>query len=153
MPDALEPKTGPKTKAGITWINGHGKKVTANINLTLNIEDFRGTPGYALLALAANMDTSVPTVEKWLWLVGVEVSARYLYRRRWMLQKPKTVNKPGPKENQDGRYAQAIRIMAENRTRSVRQLVWLLKQYGITRSREWVRQHRCDGLSDNCSAI
>jgi len=128
----------------IIWTDGHGKEVSREINLTLNVEDFRGTPGYAQLVIAANRHLSIPTVERWLELVGVEVSRNWLYRRRWMFQDPKTVNKPGSKSDEDGKYARAVAIIRENRKMSVGRLSWLLRQHGITRCREWVRQHRCD---------
>src|SRR5665213_3433830 len=40
-------------------------------------------------------------------------------------------------------HPRAVQIMLDNRTLSVRQLVWLLSSFGITRSREWVRRRRC----------
>jgi hypothetical protein len=54
--------------------------------------------------------------------------------------------KAGAKRNADGLDEKARKIMEENPRLSSRQMVYLLRENGIRRSREWVRKNR---VSDN----
>lgn len=129
----------------LTWTNGRGKEESRPINYTLDIREHIGEPGWALLAIAANTHLSVSDLVRLLDdLGGVERSRSWLQRRRWLFQQPGAVNAPN-KTNRDGKDNWAIGMMAENPTLSVRQLVRLLAKQGISRNREWVRCHRCDG--------
>lgn len=125
------------------WTDGHGKEVSRPISYTLDTRNHRGEPGAALLLIAANTHLSIADLLRLLKLEGIERSRSWVRRRRWMFQQPDVVNSPG-KPNRDGKDERAREIMADNPTLSVRQLAWLLSKSGITRSREWVRMHRCD---------
>lgn len=129
----------------LTWPGARGTTETRDVNLTINIEDFEGTPGFALLVLAANRHLSVSALGlalKALW--GVERGHTWIEKRRWLFANPDTTNKPGIKPNADGKDGRALAIMREHRTLSLSLLVKLLAESGIRRSREWVRLRRCD---------
>ncbi|RZU42709.1 hypothetical protein [Edaphobacter modestus] len=130
----------------LRWTDGHGKEVSRQTNLTINIEDFKGTPGYPWLVIAANRHLSVDVLEMWLRVEGenYERSRSWIARRRWMFEDPNNVNKPGSKPNADGKDARAIAIMRENPKMSVRALARLLSKSGIRRGKDWVLRHRCD---------
>jgi|ERR1700678_38844 len=128
----------------LSWTDGRDKEVTRPLNYTLDIREHVGEPGWALLAIAANRHLSVADLLRLLSTEGVERSRSWISRRRWMFQPLDTVNSPGQKPNRDGKDDRAIAIMRDNTRKSVRQLVRLLKEANIGRSREWVRRHRCD---------
>jgi hypothetical protein len=138
--------------AKMAWTNWRGKDESRELNWTLDIRDHRGEPGFALLAIAANTHLSVADLMRLLAIEGVKRSRSWIQRRRWLFQQPDTVNSPG-KPNADGKDARAVALMADNPTLSVRQLVRLLSKAGIARSREWVRTHRCDRVTDNTPPI
>jgi hypothetical protein len=136
-------------KATMTWTDGWGHTVERDVGLSIDVEKFRGTPGYALLVVAANTNLSVGDIERYLtYIVGGpdERSTSWIQRRRWLFQQPGTDNsaKNGRAANGDGQAARAGKIMRANPNLSVRGLVRLLGECGIERGREWVRQHRCD---------
>ena len=135
------------SKEVMSFTDGHGRRVTREINQVINVKDFLGTPGYSSLVVAANTHLSVNDVRQYLDLVAEEIpgvarSRSWIQRRRWLYQQPGKDNS----RNRDGKDARAIRIMAEHPSLSVYKLSALLSERGITRSREWVRQHRCDGM-------
>jgi hypothetical protein len=127
----------------LSWTDGRDKEVTRPLNYTLDIREHVGEPGWAVLAIAANRHLSVADLLRLLSTEDVERSRSWIGRRRWMFQPPGTENSQG-KPDKDGKDERAIAIMREDTTKSVRQLVWLLNENGITRSREWVRCRRCD---------
>jgi hypothetical protein len=132
-------------KLTLEWTNGRGKQVSREVNMTINVDDFKNTPGLALLVLAANPHLSIYELRLLLevhW--GVDRGKTWIQKRRWLFQKPDTENCPGIKPNADGKAERAIAIMRENRMLSLSLLVRLLASSGIRRGREWVRQHRCD---------
>jgi hypothetical protein len=139
-------------KTTMSWTDYRGRTLTREINHVIDIRDFIGRPCYPELFVAANTHLSVRNMEMFLRdVVGGcnERTPSWLARRRWMSEPPGTINKSGVKRNADGKDEQAIRIMSENRRMSVRALARLLrKDHGITRSSEWVRQHRCDGVTN-----
>jgi hypothetical protein len=134
----------------MSWTNGRGKRETRAINHVIDIRDFRGTPGYPLLFIAANTNLSVRQIGLFLNEVEAlefplaERPASWIQKRRWLFQQPGTDNHSGPQTDTDGKYAQACEIMAENLTLSLRDLVRLLMKHGIKRGREWCRKHRGD---------
>ena len=127
----------------MTFTNGHGKEVSREIDMTPDIRKFRGTPGHALLIIAANRHLSVSDLWRLLGLEGIERSWSWIQRRRWLFQDPDTVNGYGPKPNADGKDSRAIDIMRDNTTLSARQLSRLLKDNGISRNKDWVQKNRC----------
>jgi hypothetical protein len=134
-----------KTPTTISFTDGRGKEQTRVINHVIDIRDYRGTPGYSMLVVAANRNLSGPDIEKFLWceardLPWVERSLTWIKRRRWMFQPPDTDNT----RDRDRNYAWAVKIMQQYPTHSVRGLARILKKHGITRSSEWCRKHRCD---------
>lgn len=128
--------------AAMRWTDWRGKEQTRQVNLTLALEQYRGTPGHALLIIAANRHLSVSDIERLFDLEGIERSRSYIQRRRWMFQDPETVNDPGAKPNADGKDDAAIAIMRDHPTLSIRRLSWLLKQNGIHRGKTWVMHNR-----------
>jgi hypothetical protein len=128
-------------KITMSWTDWRGNKITREVKQTIDVGDFVGTPGYALLVLAANANhLSAPEIDRFLQRQEVGRSLTYLKRRRWLFQQPGADNAA----NRDRNEARAVRIMHENPELSLRNLVVLLKEHGIIRSREWVRRHRCD---------
>lgn len=129
--------------AEMRWTYWQGNEVSREVNETIDLRQFEGTAGYALLVLAANQHLS--RFEIWMWLKrhGVERSDSWIARRRWLFQKPTETNAPGIKPDADGQGERARTIMGANSTLSLRDLVRLLAKHGIKRSREWVRRNRC----------
>lgn len=128
--------------ASISWTDWRGKEQTRQVNMTLDLEQYKRTPGHALLIIAANRHLSVGDIERLFELEDIERSRSYIQRRRWMFQDPGTVNAPGTKPNADGKDDLAIAIMRDNPTLSVRRLSWLLRQRGIRRDKNWVMRNR-----------
>jgi hypothetical protein len=132
-------------KVTLFW-EGQRGKTTREVNLTLDIRDFEGRPGYVWLFLAANTHLSYDAMVLWLGLQkwkGAERSRSWLQRRRWLFEPPDKVNNTGVKQNADGRDARAMTIMQEYPTMSARALSRLLKERGINRSKNWVLRNRC----------
>jgi hypothetical protein len=142
----IEPIEQRSDKETINWPGLRGKTITLDVNQVIDVRDFIGTPGYALLLLAANTNLSASVIDCYLHQRGgVNRSMTWIRKRRWLFQQPGTNNAKGPTPNADRNDARAIKIMSENPELSLRNLVVLLKERGIKRSREWVRQRRCDG--------
>ncbi len=125
-----------------------GKRETRVVNQTLDIRDFEGRPGFALLLIAANRHLSVADVLAYLKMLGVGRSRNWVTRRRWLFHDEAG---QGAKADADGKDARALKIMAANPTLSLRDVSRLLSEAGITRSRDWVRRHRVS--SDTQSPI
>lgn len=140
------------SKTTMWWTDGHGNKVEREVNQTINVRDFIGTPGFSLLIVAANTHLSAADIERYLsieerqGMANVGRSLSWIKRRRWLFQEPGTNNWKSGVADLDGQYARAVAIMREHPTESVRGLVKLLKERGISRSREWTRRHRCDEM-------
>ncbi|HTR24765.1 MAG TPA: hypothetical protein VMI10_12340 [Terriglobales bacterium] len=116
-----------------------GKQDSRKINYLIDVRDFIGTPGHALLILAANRHLSVDVLNLYLWDEWeIERSRAWVYRRRWLFEAPNAHVYPSPQDRR------AIAIMKAYPTLSLGQLSRLLAKHGIRRSREWVRRHRCD---------
>lgn len=127
----------------LRWQNGSGKNEERPIDWTLDIRNHRGEPGFALLLIAANTHLSVSDLLRFLSAESIGRSPTWVKHRRWLFQQPGTVNPTSP-PNRDGKDTRAVEIMREHLQLSVRDLAKLLKENGITRSREWVRRRRCD---------
>jgi hypothetical protein len=137
-------------KSTMTWTDDRGREHAREVNHLIDIRNFLGTPGYALLLVAANTNLSVGDLERWLNHIiapkfpKARRSDSWLKRRRWMFQQLGTINACS-RPNRDGKDERARKIMREHPRLSVRKLAHVLrKEYGIRRSSEWVRQHRCD---------
>lgn len=130
------------------WSDYRDRKHTRKVNQVIDVRDFIGTPGYSLLVVAANAGRlSISEIERFLLISAREVpnverSRSWIQRRRWLFQQPDADNT----SDRDGKERRAVKIMADYPRSSIRDLVAVLKDNGITRSREWVRQHRCDGV-------
>jgi hypothetical protein len=122
------------------WIDRGGRQQSRAVNLTLDIRDFQGRPGFALLVIAANPHLSIRETLTYLEAFGVKRSGSYITRRRWLFHDPAG---SGAKTNRDGRDAAAIAIMATHPTMSLRDLSRLLAESGIVRGKDWIRQNRC----------
>lgn len=137
-------------KTTMSWTNRRGKEETRVINQAINIGDFRGTPGYSMLVVAANTNLSARDIEMFLSAEARELplvkrTQSWIKRRRWLFQPPGTSNYKALSD-QDGNRARACAIMAENPTLSTRDLSRLLTEHGIKRSPEWCRHHRGDAV-------
>lgn len=132
------------SKDTMSWVDGRGHKVTRAVNQVINVRDFIGTPGYALLLVAANTNLSGGDIDRYFRdIAGVGRSRNWIQKRRWLFQPPGTSNPTSP-VNVDGKDARAREIMRMFPTLSVRDLAAVLKENGVVRSREWVRIHRCE---------
>jgi hypothetical protein len=132
------------SKDTMSWVDGRGHKVTRAVNQVINVRDFIGTPGYALLLVAANTNLSGGEIDRYLkHIAGVGRSRNWIQKRRWLFQPPGTSNPTSP-VNVDGKDALAREIMRMFPKLSVRDLAAVLKENGVVRSREWVRIHRCE---------
>jgi hypothetical protein len=133
-------------KIVLSWTDGHERKRQREIDPVIDIRSFRGCPGYAQLVVLVGSRTglSVADILRWLWTEGIERSETWVRRRRWLSQQPGTVNSRG-RSNVDGQDERAFKIMRANSTLSVRRLAYVLREHGIRRSSEWVRQNRTRG--------
>ncbi len=129
----------------LEWTDWRGKPQAREVKQTLDVRDFIGTPGYALLVVAANTHLSVADILYFVESRGVGRSRNWIQKRRWLFQLPGTKN-PIARPDGDGRHDEAIKIMAANPTLSLRNLALLLKEHGITRGREWLRQNRVTAI-------
>ena len=136
-------------KRTMLFEDGHGKQVSRDVHMTLNAADFRGTPIYPWLVVAANPHLSASDI--WLFLMleaqagltGVGRSLSWIRRKRWMSQLPGTVNARGRKPNEDGKDETALAMMQAHPDVSARALVRLLAENGISRGKDWVWRNRC----------
>jgi hypothetical protein len=119
----------------------YGREQTRTVNLTVDIRNFKDRAGFPYLLMAANPHLSVRDIQEVLASVADELErpVGWISRRRWLF--PGT-GKSGAKRNADGNDEKAHKIMEDNPRMSANQLVRLLKDNGIIRSREWVRTHR-----------
>ncbi len=67
-------------------------------------------------------------------------------RRAWMFRpRDYQPRRGGPIPNRDGKDGRALELMAAHPKLSLMELTWMLKLYGISRSKEWCRTRRTDG--------
>jgi len=123
----------------------YGREQVRTINLTIDIRDFKHLAGFPYLLMAANPDLSIRDIQEVLLGVHERLnrSVGWLSRRFWLFRGK---GKAGGRSNPDGLDEKAGGIMEANPRLSSRQLVYLLRENGIDRSREWVRKHR---VADN----
>jgi len=133
----------------MTWRDWRGRKYSRAVNLTLDIRALRGSPGFALLVVAANPHLSLDVIRRWLASQGVGRSLSWIQRRRWLFRGPEVVESIGPKRNADGMDDRARALMSQYATLSLARMSRLLSENGIRRSREWVRRNRCGAHGDN----
>lgn len=133
----------PPGKIVLTWVDGRNRERQREIETVIDITDFRGCPGYAqlIVLVGSRIGLSVADMLRWLEAEGIERSGQWVRRRRWLSQPPGTVNGSG-RSNIDGQEQRALTIMRNNPTLSVRRLAYVLRERGIRRSAEWVRQNR-----------
>ena len=126
----------------LTLTDSRGREKTRTVNATIDIRDFKDKAGFAYLVIAANPHLSLRDIQEVLASVGEQHERPFgwIRRRRWMFHDPRSG--VGQKPNADGKDEKARKIIAANPHMSARQLVYLLKQHGIIRSREWVRKNR-----------
>lgn len=125
----------------MSFTDGWGRPAERPVSSAINTDDFVDTPGHALLILAANRHLSISDLWRLLGSYGIERTPSWIRRRRWLFLQPGEGGQ-GPKTNADGRDQEARSIIDENVRASLRDLVRLLKDKGIIRSREWVRMNR-----------
>jgi hypothetical protein len=123
----------------------YGRAQVRTVNLTIDIRDFKDKAGFAWLVMAANPHLSRRDIQEVLVNVGEQHfrPAGWISRHWWMFH---GTGKTGAKRNADGQDERAREIMAEHPNLSCRQMAYKLRQLGIRRSAEWVRQNR---VTDN----
>jgi hypothetical protein len=132
----------------------YGREQVRTVNLTIDIRDFKDKAIFPYLVMAANLHLSMREIQDVLLNVGEQHfrPLGWLSRVRWLIHGKGSKGKSGAKRNADGLDEKAYSIMGANPRLSSRQLVYLLRENGIRRSREWVRKHRVPAqafLSDN----
>lgn len=142
---AAEP-TERKPTSTMSFTDLRGKRQNRTINHVVDIRDFYETAAYPWLAIAANRTLSVGDIEMFLTLTAedfpkVARSRSWIQRRRWTCQPPGTVN-PIFRPNRDGQDARALKVIAANPKLSLRGMVLLLRERGISRGKDWVRRSR-----------
>jgi hypothetical protein len=128
--------------ARLSWIDGRGKEVAREVNLTLDIRDFKGRAGMPWLIMAANVHLSVNELLEVMAAYGYERTRSWVSRRRWIFSDADHVRGPGAARNADGQDARAYLIMGQHPHVSARELVRLLRESGIKRGKDWVLKHR-----------
>lgn len=136
-------------KITMSWTHWRGHEVSKEVHLIADARNVVGLAGYPWIVIAANPHLSNLDIERYLATCGIDGAERslsWIQRRRWMFRTVKPGNANGPRSDVDGNYARALQIMWDHPTVSNCKLVHILKKHRIKRSREWVRQHRCDPL-------
>jgi hypothetical protein len=139
-------------KALMAYEKPSGGCEAVEVNLIADARDVVGLAGFPWIVIAANPQLSNEKISWFLatcGIEGVERSSGWIQRHRGMFRRVRQQPAGGCKADADGNYARAVRIMREYPTESARRLVYILKEQRIKRSREWVRQHRVDGLPDD----
>ena len=135
-------------KIEMFYHDGRNRKVTREIRTEVDAKDFRGTPFYPWLIIAANPHLTVMEVWLWLWheqkagLDGVMRSRSWIQRKRWMMRPPGATSAVGRKPNSDGNDERAVAIIRANPSLSARGLVRLLAEHDIKRGKDWVWMNR-----------
>ena len=111
----------------MSWTDWRGKQHTREFNQTLDIRDFLGTPGYAILLVAANAHMPASDIEFFLEQMSrqseeTQSAGRpltWITKRRSMFQKPDT-DDAMPVCDFDGKDKRAMSLMSEHPSWSVR---------------------------------
>ena len=117
------------------------------VKTVADARDIEGLAGYPWIIIAANPHLSNTAICNYLGecgIPGVERSPSWVQRRRWMFRSGSSPG-AGRAADLDGKQSRALTIMQAHPEMSVRRLVYLLKENGIKRQREWVRKHRVTG--------
>jgi hypothetical protein len=120
-----------------------GRPVSRLVNQIIDIREFTHCAVYPWLLMAANPHLSAPDISEITASQDNDAvfrPARWINKRRWMCGE--TRHQGGARRNADGRDPLAFELLAANRTLSLRDMVRLLKEHGISRGREWVRCNR-----------
>jgi hypothetical protein len=124
---------------GTDW---RGREVSREINLTLDIRDFKGRAGMPWLIMAANVHLSINELLEVMAAYGYMRTRSWVSRRRWIFFDANYVRKAGGVRNADGQEARAYRIMGEHPHVSARELARILRKNGIRRGKDWVLKNR-----------
>jgi hypothetical protein len=127
----------------IEYRDGAGRLVTRLVNQMIDIREFTHCAVYPWLLMAANPHLSAPDISEGTASQdtgAVFRPARWINKRRWMCGE--TRHQGGIRPNADGRDPLALRLLADNRELSLRDMVRLLKENSVPRGREWVRVNR-----------
>jgi len=140
----IDPARKPTSR--MTWTDWRGKEQVRTIKHLVDIRDFQDTAVYPWLLMAANPHLSTTDIHRFLSVVAddfpaVERPRSWIQKRRWMTQSPDAVSQFS-RPDSDGKDDQARRVIADNSSLSLRSLVALLKQHGISRGKDWVRKAR-----------
>lgn len=128
-------------KTTFTWTDWQGREISREVNLTLDVRDFKGRAGMPWLIMAANVHLSINDLLEVMRAFGYERTRSWVSRRRWIFF-PADYVRNTARVNADGQDARASRIMAENPRASARELARILKKMGIRRGKDWVLRHR-----------
>ena len=132
----------------LSFTDGRGRKITREVKQTLDIRDYLGLAGFPLLVLAANPNLSVWDLVRYLDHVA-ETTSGVVRPKTWVHKRRKLFRRPDAgyrAYDPDGRHARAVQIMAAYPAVSARDLTKVLAKHGIKRGKDWVREHRCDGM-------
>ena len=129
-------------KATLTWTDWQGREISREVNLTLDIRDFKGRAGMPWLIMAANVHLSINDLLRVMAAYGYERTRSWVSRRRWIFFDANYVRTAGAPRNADGQEARAYRIMGEHPRVSARELARILRKNGIRRGKDWVLRHR-----------
>ena len=132
----------PPDKTTLAWTDWRGQEVTREVNLTLDIRDFKGRAGMPWLIMAANIHLSINDLVVVMASYGYQRTRSWVSRRRWIFFDPDYVRNAGGQRNADGQEARAYRIMDEHSRVSARELARILRKSGIRRGKDWVLKNR-----------
>jgi hypothetical protein len=129
-------------KATFTWADWQGREISREVNLTLDIRNFKGRAGMPWLIMAANVHLSINDLLEVMAAYGYERTRSWVSRRRWIFFDAHYVRNAGGVRNVDGQGARAYRIMDEHPHVSARELARILRENGIRRGKDWVLKNR-----------
>jgi hypothetical protein len=130
-------------KGSMSWTDWRGREQIREVNQIIDIRNFKDTMGYAWLLMAANPHLSATEIQRWLELIGPQHQRGESWvKKRRKLFVPVGKVFPHSPTNRDGKDERAFAIMRQLPTASLRYLVRVLKEYGITRGKDWVRANR-----------
>ena len=118
------------------------RKINHEINLSLDVRDFKGRAGMPWLIMAANPHLSINDLLAAMAAFGYERTRSWVSRRRWIFLDPADVRTAGGVRNADGQEARAYRIMGQHPHVSARELTRILRKSGIQRGKDWVLKNR-----------
>lgn len=129
-------------KATFTWTDGQEREISREVNLTLDIRDFKGRAGMPWLIMAANIHLSINDLLEVMAAYGYERTRSWVSRRRWIFFDADYVRNAGGVRNADGQEGRAHQIMDKHPHVSARELARILQKNGIRRGKDWVLKNR-----------